>query len=86
VKEIFTANSGEDWLREVAQIWRDSDNAGIKLAVESGNEHIRLTQEEMDAFNQVLAPVVDRWVSEHSDIEAQALVDAARAAIQKHAG
>jgi len=86
LKEIFTQNSGEDWLREIAQVWRASDDGGLKLAVDSGNEHIVLTAEEMDAFNQMLAPVVDRWVSEHGDFEAQALVDAARAAITKHAG
>jgi TRAP-type C4-dicarboxylate transport system substrate-binding protein len=86
LKEIFTQQSGEDWLREIGQVWRDSDNGGLKLAVDSGNEHIVLTAEEMEAFNQVLAPVVDRWVSEHDDFEARALVDAARAAIQKHSG
>ena len=86
LKEIFTQNSGEEWLREIAQVWRDADNNGIKLAVESGNEHIVLTAEEMESFNQALAPVVDRWVAEHGDFDAQALVDAARAAIASHAG
>lgn len=86
LKEVFTRNSGEDWLRQIGQVWRDSDNAGIKIAVEAGNEHIVLSQEEMATFNEALAPVVDRWVAEHGDFDAQALVDAAKAAIAKHAG
>lgn len=83
LKTIFDKHSGEDWLREVGKIWRTSDDGGIKMAVDSGNEHIVLTEEEMGAFNKVLAPVVDRWVSEHANagFDAQALVDAAKKAI-----
>ena len=50
----------------VAEIWRASDDGGIALAVENGNEHIVLTDDEMAAFNAVLAPVVDSWIEEHS--------------------
>lgn len=84
IKAAFDKHSGEEWLKTVADVWRASDNAGIKLAVESGNEHIVLTQEQMYTFNEALAPVVDQWVSEHSDFDAQALVDAAREAIAKY--
>ena len=86
LKEVFTRNSGEDWLRQIAQVWRGADDAGIKIAVDSGNEHIVLSEQEMATFNEALAPVVDRWVAEHGDFDAQALVDAAKAAIAKHAG
>jgi TRAP-type C4-dicarboxylate transport system substrate-binding protein len=83
LQEIFTKHSGEDWLRKVGELWRANDDFGIKMAVESGNEHIVLTQEEMDAFNKVMAPVVDRWISEHASagFNAQALADAARKAL-----
>lgn len=82
LKEVFTRNSGEDWLREVASIWRASDDFGIQMAVEKGNEHIVLSEEEMQAFNTVLAPVVDRWVAEHEgSFDAAALVEAARSAL-----
>ena len=36
------------------------------------------TPEEMATFDEALAPVVDAWVAEHTDFDAQALVDAAR--------
>lgn len=85
LKEIFTKHSGEDWLREVAKIWRASDDFGIKMAVEKGNEHIVLTADEMNAFNTALAPVVDRWVEEQKgNFDAAALVEAARGAMAAH--
>jgi TRAP-type C4-dicarboxylate transport system substrate-binding protein len=86
LKEVFTRNSGPDWLRQVAAVWRASDDNGIKVAVDAGNEHIVLSKEEMAEFDAALAPVVDRWVKERSaqGIDAEALVDAARAAIAKN--
>jgi TRAP-type C4-dicarboxylate transport system substrate-binding protein len=83
LQELFTKHSGEGWLRKVGELWRANDDFGIKMAVESGNEHIVLTQEEMDAFNKVMAPVVDRWISERASagFNAQALADAARKAL-----
>ena len=82
LKEVFDEHSGEDWLREVAAIWRASDDFGIALAVENGNEHIVLTEEEMGAFNTALAPVVDRWVEEQTgNFDAAALVKSARDAL-----
>jgi TRAP-type C4-dicarboxylate transport system substrate-binding protein len=82
LKEVFTKHSGEEWLREVGAIWRGSDDFGIKMAVEKGNEHIVLTEEEMGAFNAALAPVVDRWVEEQKgNFDAAALVKSARDAL-----
>ena len=82
LKAVFDKHCGEDWLREVANIWRGSDDFGIKMAVEKGNEHVVLTEDEMKAFNTVLAPVVDRWVEEQKgNFDAAALVEAARGAL-----
>ncbi|MEM8663367.1 MAG: TRAP transporter substrate-binding protein [Pseudomonadota bacterium] len=85
LKDVFTRNSGPDWLRTVGEAWRKTDDQSIKMAVEAGNEHITLTAEEMAAFNEALAPVVDAWVAQHDDFDAQALVDKARETIAKHA-
>lgn len=88
IKAIFEEHSGEDWLREVGQIWRDIDESGISMAVAAGNEHITLTEEESAAFQAQLESVVDRWVAEVSaaGIDGQGLVEAARAAIAAHTG
>ncbi len=84
LKTVFNDNSGEDWLREVAQIWRDSDDRGIKVATEAGNEHIVLTEDEMQTFDDALAPVVDKWVGDHTGFDAAAIVKAAKASISKN--
>lgn len=81
LQQVFTDNSGEDWLREVADIWRTADDFGIKMAVDNGNEHIVLSEDEMAAFNDALAPVVDDWVAAQSGFDSAALVAAARKAI-----
>lgn len=86
LQQIFTDNSGEDWLREVAEIWRAADDVGIQMAVDNGNEHVVLTEDEMAAFNQVLAPVVDDWAAAQSGFDADALVAAARQAIADRQG
>ncbi len=87
IQQIFLDNSGEDWLREVGQIWRDIDEAGIAVAVEAGNEHITLSEEESAAFSDAVEPVVARWVDEvggQGSIDAQSIVEAARAAFAAH--
>ncbi|GHE03255.1 C4-dicarboxylate ABC transporter substrate-binding protein [Defluviimonas sp. 20V17] len=85
LQEVFNKNCNDDWLREVAKIWRDDDNHGIEVAVKHGNEHIVLTQAEMDGFNKALAPVVDKWAGAHKSIDGAALVDTARKTIGKYA-
>lgn len=87
LKEVFEKNSDRDWLTEVARIWREDDDEGIKIAVDAGNTYIVLTEDQMGTFNEALAPVVDKWIGDHkgADFDAKAIVDAARAAIAKNA-
>jgi TRAP-type C4-dicarboxylate transport system substrate-binding protein len=86
LKEVFNQVSNEDWLKEVAEVWRANDDAGIKIATDAGNEHVVLTHEETEAFSQALAPVVDKWVAGTAEkgFDGAKLVEAARAAIAKH--
>jgi TRAP-type C4-dicarboxylate transport system substrate-binding protein len=86
LQEVINKNSGEEFAREVGQVWRDSEDVGIKVAMDDGNELITLTEEEMQAFRTALEPVVQRWIDEvtAAGIDGQALVDAARAAIAKY--
>ena len=86
LKAVVDQNSGEEFAREVGQIWRDSEEGGIAVALKDGNELITLTEEEMAAFRTAMEPVVQRWVDEVTakGIDGQGLVDAARAAIAKH--
>ncbi len=85
LKDVFNKATDAAWWEEVGKIWRVDDDGAIKVLTDAGNEHVELTQEETDAFETALAPVVDRWVKERADkIDSKGLVDAAKAAIAKH--
>ncbi len=86
LQEVIDRNSGEDYVREVGQVWRDSEDGGINVAINAGNELITLTEEEMQAFRTAMEPVVQRWIDEVTakGIDGQKLVDTARATIAKH--
>ncbi len=83
IQQAFRDAGGEDWLRELGEIWRAADERGIEIAVENGNTHLQLTVEEWAAFEEVLAPVVDRWVEQVSGegVDGAALVEEARSEI-----
>lgn len=88
IKAAFKKASGPEWWGKVGDIWRASDEGGIKFAVESGNKHITLTEEETDAFRKATEPVVQRWIDEVSakGIDGAALVAKARERIAAHRG
>ena len=69
-------------------VWRGTDDFGIALAVEAGNTHTVLTEEETQGFRDALDPVVDRWIEEvtASGIDGAALVDKARALVAENTG
>lgn len=83
IQQAFRDASGRDFVGQVGDIWRGSDDFGIQMAVDSGNTHITLSPEETALFDAALAPVVDRWVSEVSDngIDGTALLETARDAV-----
>lgn len=86
LQEIVDKNSGEDFAREVGKVWRDSEEGGINVAINAGNELITLSEDEMQAFRTAMEPVVQRWVDEVTakGIDGQKLVDTARATIAKY--
>ncbi|CTQ55494.1 Neu5Ac-binding protein [Roseibium album] len=87
VKQAFRDASDREWMKKVGEFWTAGDDFGIGLATKAGNTHITLTPEETAAFNEKLAPVVDRWVDEVSSkgIDGAGLVDRAKAAVAKNA-
>ncbi|MCY3879520.1 MAG: TRAP transporter substrate-binding protein [Rhodobacteraceae bacterium] len=86
IQQAFKDASGRDWWAEVGRIWTGADDFGIKLAVDSGNEHIVLSEVETEAFRVALEPVVDRWVEEvtANNIDGAGLVQKARELIAKN--
>ncbi len=80
IQQAFRDASSREWWGQVGDIWRASDDFGIKLAVEAGNEHVVLSAEETDALYTELDPVVARWIEEVEaiGIDGAALVSKAR--------
>ena len=87
VQAAFREASNEDWLREVGELWRGTDEFGINMAVEAGNTHVMLTEAETAVMLEATAGVVDRWIEEVSarGIDGAGLVEDARATIARHA-
>jgi TRAP-type C4-dicarboxylate transport system substrate-binding protein len=86
IQQALKDASGPEWWGEVGDIWRASDEVGIKIATDAGNQHIVLTEEETEAFRAALEPVVERWIEEVSaqGIDGKALVAKARNLIAEH--
>ena len=86
LKQIIRRSAGDAFVREVAAAWREAEDAGIEMAEDAGNELITLTEDEMQAFRDAIAPVTQRWIDDVSamGIDGQALYDLAKATIAKH--
>ncbi|MFT6657659.1 TRAP transporter substrate-binding protein [Maritalea sp.] len=87
IKQAFLDASGTEWLTKLGQVWTETDDKGIAMAVEAGNTHIMLDQAQTDAFETALKPVIDRWVDEANGagIDGADLLEKAQAAIAKYA-
>jgi TRAP-type C4-dicarboxylate transport system substrate-binding protein len=86
IQKAFLDSSGEDWWKEVGQVWTDTETPGIELVKKAGHTHIELSEAEMAPFRAKLEPVVQRWIEEMSkkDINGKELVEVARATIAKY--
>lgn len=86
IQKAFRDASDREWWGHVGEIWRASDEHGIKVATDAGNEHITLTKEETEAFRTALEPVVQRWIDDvdSKGIDGEGLVKEARDLIAKY--
>lgn len=86
IQKAFKDASGPDWWAEVGNIWRGGDDFGIKLATDNGKTHVMLTESEVAAFMEALAPVEQRWIEEvgGKGIDAEALVENAKRLIAEN--
>jgi len=87
IQAAFREASNREWWGQVGEIWRASDDFGINMAVNAGNTHVTLTEDETAAFQAALEPVVDRWIEEVAGIgiDGAALVERARELIAANA-
>ncbi|NIZ12282.1 TRAP transporter substrate-binding protein [Phaeobacter sp. HF9A] len=86
IQQAFRDASDRDWWGQVGDIWRASDDFGIKVATDAGNTHRILDQEQTQPFLDAMLPVVDRWIEEVSGkgIDGAALVEKARALVAQN--
>jgi TRAP-type C4-dicarboxylate transport system substrate-binding protein len=86
IQKVFLDNSGEDWWRQVGQVWTDSEDVGIGLVKKAGHTLIELDDAQMAPFRAKLEPVVQRWIDEMSkkNINGKELVEVARKTIAKY--
>ncbi|MAQ82162.1 TRAP transporter substrate-binding protein [Psychromarinibacter halotolerans] len=86
IKAAFKDASGREWWDEVGNVWRAGDDFGIKMAEDSGREHIMLSEEETNAFITALEPVQDRWIEEVTakGMDGAALVEMAKETIAEN--
>ena len=87
LKAVIDANSGAAIAEEMGKVWDEVEEVGKRLQRESGGEIVQLDPEAKAGFDERSAEVVDRWIEEanNAGLDGEALVEAARAAVEKHA-
>ena len=86
VQRAFRQASGEKFLREIGQMWKDDEQRGVDLMKTFRKDHIVLTEEETKAWEKALVPVTERWIQDvrADGIDGKRLVDKAKRLIAKH--
>ncbi|MEO1025964.1 MAG: TRAP transporter substrate-binding protein [Pseudomonadota bacterium] len=88
LKAILDAESGEKFSAFAAGIMLENDAPARAKAVEAGNAIVTIEGAEIDRWKEAAQPVIARWVAEMDGKgkDGQALIDKARALIEKHGG
>jgi TRAP-type C4-dicarboxylate transport system substrate-binding protein len=88
LKKVIDDNSGAETSRLAGKAMDDGDAAGLAAAKRRGNTIITLDAAEVARWRKAAEPVIDGWAAEMKakNIDAQALIRDARAAIAKYAG
>ncbi len=88
LKKVIDDNSGPETSRLAGKAMDDGDAAGLAAAKRRGNTIITLDPTEVARWRKAAEPVIDGWAAEMKakNIDAQALIRDARAAIAKYAG
>lgn len=85
LKKVIDDNSGEEFSAFAGKVMQDYDAPARQVAVDLGNNIIELTPEQVQVWRDASAGVEKAWVEEMSGrIDAQALVDEARALIEEN--
>ncbi len=88
LKEILDAESGAKLSAFATQVMWDMDAPAREIAAGAGNSIATLDAAEVARWKEAAAPVVDRWIADMNGkgIDGAALIEQARALIEKHGG
>jgi TRAP-type transport system periplasmic protein len=86
LKAIIDANSGIETAAEFGRVMDAGDEVGLRIATEAGNNLITLDEAETQRWVDTASPLIDQWIEEMNGrgMDAGALVEEARALIEKH--
>ncbi|MFN0264203.1 TRAP transporter substrate-binding protein [Tepidamorphus sp. 3E244] len=87
LKKIIDDNSGVEAAATAGRAMDKFDKIGRKKAEDAGNTIITLDEPETQRWKDAAAPVVDKWIEDMNGqgFDGQALVDDARALLEKNA-
>ena len=86
IQEAFTKASGEWIWRKAGQVWHEDEKRGLALMTKFKRTHVQLTEKEIEAFEEALQPVTDRWIKEveAEGINGKKLVEKAKRLVEKY--
>lgn len=88
MKAVIDANSGIEAAAMFGRVMDSGDARGLKIAQDLGNNIITLDEAETQRWKDTAEPLIDAWIEEMNGkgMDANAMVEDARAMITKHLG
>lgn len=86
LKAVIDDNSGLEFSMFAGKTQADADGPSRQIAADLGNNIITLDEQQVAEWEAAAAPIVDEWIADmdKKGIDGQALVDEARALIEKY--
>jgi len=86
LKKVLDDNSGQEFAAFAGRTQAGADGPSRQIAVDAGNNIIEISAEKTEEWKAAAQPVIDNWVAEMQGkgIDGQALLDEARALIDKY--
>ena len=88
LKKVIDDNSGIETAALFGRAMDGGDAVGLKIATERGNNIITLDEAETQRWKDTATPLIGSWIEEMNGkgMDGQAMVDDAKALIEKHSG
>lgn len=88
LRAVIDRNSGVETAAAAGRVMDEGDAPAREVAIEAGNAINRIEDAELEAWKAAAKPVIEDWVSEMKEdgIDGQALLDDARASIERQSG